>query len=328
MNGWWVRSAIMSQPTYPRHYRDLDADPVVPETTGPIEPARRAEPAPVPVPGVEPEQGPGMLGLLERISSVLLPIGVALYAVLYVGVEQIYGIFGISPQQAGIDQAVLFGRLLFTVILLVVVAVPVAGAVVGLVWLLDLVSRGLLRRGYDGLRKRPWLIGLVAGLWCGATYYGLVQVLVDVDVVIMVVVSVGLGVLAFLVPFRLMRRRPVGRAGMKLVVLGLTGIGLGFLLITNLVQGAIETQETGQVPESLLLVGFQDQWTVLEDKEKGEPLHEGRWVMVLGESEGMFAFYDCDKLETVRRPSESVVLTQLQLAPEREAGFTCGSQAG
>jgi hypothetical protein len=50
--------------------------------------------------------------------------------------------------------------------------------------------------------------------------------------------------------------------------------------------------------------------------------------MVLGESEGMFAIYDCDKLETVRRPSESVVLTQLQLAPEREEGFTCGSQAG
>jgi hypothetical protein len=313
----------MSQPTYPRHYRDLDADPVVPETTGPIQPARRAGPEPDP----ESEEGPGMLGLLERVSSVLLPIGVALYAVLYVGIEQIYGVFGISPTQAGIDQAVLFGRLLLTVILLVVVAVPVAGVVVGLVWLLNAISRGLLLRGYTGLRKRPWAVGLLAGLWCGATYYGLAQVLVDVEVTIMVVAAVGLGALAFLVPFRLMRRRPVGRAGMKLVVLGLTGIGLGFLLIGNLIEGAVETQETGRVPETLLFVGFQDQWAVLQDKEKGEPLYEGRWMMLLGESEGMFAIYDCDKLETIRRPSESVVLTQLQLAPEREEGFTCGSLA-
>ncbi|MCO1661068.1 hypothetical protein [Pseudonocardia humida] len=269
-----------------------------------------------------------MLGLLERISSVLLPIGVALYAVLYVGIAQVYWIFNISPQQAGIDQAVLFGRLLLTVILLVVIAVPTAGVLVGIAWLLNVISRGALRRAYTALRARPWFVGLVAGLWCGATYWGLAQVLVDLDVVVMVVVAVGLGVLAFLVPFRLMRRKPVGRAGMKLVVLGLTGIGLGFLLILNLVEAALETQETGQVSEVLLLVGFQDQWAVLEDKEKGEPLYEGRWMMVLGESEGMFAFYDCDKLETLRRPSESVVLTQLVLDPEREPGFTCGSRAG
>jgi hypothetical protein len=328
VNGWSVRSAIMSQPTYPRHYRDLDAEPDFPETTGPIEPARRGEPEPAPAPEPESEEGPGILGLLERISSVLLPIGIALYAVLYVGVEQIYGYFGISPQQAGIDQAVLFGRLLFTVILLVVVAIPTIGVLVGLAWLLNVISRGLLLRGVTAVRRRPWIMGLVAGLWCGVTYLGLVKVLADPDVVVMVVIAVGLGVLAFLVPFRLLRRRPVGRAGMKLVVLGLTGIGLGFLLIGSLVEATVEAQETGQVSDVLLLVGFQDQWTVLQDKEKGEPLYEGRPMLVLGESEGMFAIYDCDKLETFRRPSESVVLTQLQLAPEREEGFTCGSQAG
>jgi hypothetical protein len=317
----------MSQPTYPRHYRDLDVDPVVPETTGPIEPAQRAERAPEPQPEPEPEENPGMLGLLERVSSVLLPIGVALYAVLHVGIEQIYGVFGISPTQAGIDQSVLFGRLLLTVILLVVIAVPLAGVVVGIVWLLNAITRGLLHRGYTGLRNRPWLVGLLAGLWCGITYYGLAQVLVDVELTFMLIAAVALGVLAFLVPFRLMRRRPVGRAGMKLVVLGLTGLGLGFLLIGNLIEGAVEVHETGQVPETLLMVGFQDQWAILEDKEKGEPLYEGRWMMLLGESEGMFALYDCDKLQTIRRPSESVVATQLQLAPEREEGFTCGSMA-
>ncbi|MEV4180069.1 hypothetical protein AB0J28_01305 [Streptosporangium canum] len=34
----------------------------------------------------------------------------------------------------------------------------------------------------------------------------------------MVIVAVGLGVLTFLVPFRLLRRMPAGRAGMKVIV--------------------------------------------------------------------------------------------------------------
>jgi hypothetical protein len=292
-------------------------------------PGPAPEPAPVPAPVEQAgESGPGMIGLLERVSSVVLPIGVALYAVLYVGVEQIYGVFDLSPEQVGIDQSVLFGRLLLTVILLLVVAVPVMGVGVGVVWLLNAVTRGLVHRMFTALRGRPWFVGLVAGLWCGATYWGLIQVLADVEVAVMVVVAVGLGVLAFLVPFRLMRRRPVGRAGMKLVVLSLTGIGLGFALIGTLVEGAVETQETGQVREVMLFVGFQDQWAVLHDAEKDEPLYDGRSMMLLGEHDGTFAFYDCDKLQTFRRPAEATILSDLALSPEREAGFRCGSLAG
>jgi hypothetical protein len=313
----------MNRPRHSALYRER-ADPSdAPETTGPIdlvEPAR---------PGPEPETGPGMLDILERVSSVVVPVGVTLYAVLYVGIEQIYGTFGISPQQAGIDQSVLLGRLLLTVILLVLAAIPVGGGLIGVAWLLNTISRGLLRRGFGAVRRRPWIAALVAGLWCGATYLGLLQVLSDgLDAVVMVIVAVSLGVLVFLVPFRLMRRKPVGRAGMKLVVLGLTGIGLGFLLIGSLVQAAAETYQTGRVSLGLLMVGFQDQWSVLEDKEKGEPLYEGRQLLVLGESEGMFAIYDCDNQQTLRRPSESVVLTKLELSPDRPPEFTCGGQAG
>ncbi|WP_344829681.1 hypothetical protein [Nonomuraea dietziae] len=36
------------------------------------------------------EDGGGVLELLERIGSIVVPIAVALYALLYIGIEQIY----------------------------------------------------------------------------------------------------------------------------------------------------------------------------------------------------------------------------------------------
>ena len=268
-----------------------------------------------------------MLGILERISSVFLPIGVALYAVLYVSIQQIYEIFAVSPTQVGIDQSVLFGRLLLTVILVVVAAVPVLGVLVGIGWLLNALSRGWLGRGVQAVRRLPWVVALIAGLWCGATYWGLVQAFVDVEVVVVLVLAVVLGLLVFLVPFRLMRRKPIGKAGMKLVVLGFTGLGLGFLLLGSLIEAAVESHETGIVAPALILVGFQDQWAVLEDKESGDPLYDGRWMLLLGEHEGMTAVYDCERGETVRRPSESIVQTGLMFYLEREPGFACGGLA-
>ncbi|MEQ4717614.1 hypothetical protein [Nonomuraea sp. B19D2] len=122
----------------------------------------------------EEESDGGVLGLLERIGSVIVPIGVALYAVLYLGVEEMYGVFGIS-------------------------------------------------RLIQAVRRRPWISALIAALWSGATYWGLFNLFGSLDIAIMVVVAVGLGILMFLVPFRLLRRKPVGRAGMKILVGGLTG---------------------------------------------------------------------------------------------------------
>lgn len=50
-------------------------------------------------------------------------------------------------------------------------------------------------------------------------------------------------------------------------------------------------------------------------------------MMLLGESEGTYVFYDCDKLETFRRPIETTNLGSIQLQPEREAGYKCGTLA-
>ncbi|MEU7895064.1 hypothetical protein AB0B45_19670 [Nonomuraea sp. NPDC049152] len=92
----------------------------------------------------------GVLALIERIGSVIVPIGVALYAVLYIGVEQMYAVFGISPQQAGIDQSVLLGRLTGTLVLLFLIVLPLIGAAVAAGWVVDKLTRGALSRLIQG----------------------------------------------------------------------------------------------------------------------------------------------------------------------------------
>ncbi|GAA2846189.1 hypothetical protein GCM10010517_02850 [Streptosporangium fragile] len=269
----------------------------------------------------------GVLELLERIGSVVVPIAVALYAVLYIGIEQMYAVFGVNPQQVGVDQAVLLGRMMSTLVLLLLIAAPTLGVVVGLGWLVDKITRGAAHRFVRRIRARPWIAAALAALWCGATYWGTLLLFGELELFVMVVVAVGLSVLAFLVPFRLLRRKPVGRAGAKVIVGGMTGIGLGFLLILGLVEGAVEVQESGQANELLNAVGFQDQWAVLKSAEDDKPLYDGRWMMLLGESDGTYVLYDCDKMETFRRPMETTNLGQIELGPEREAGFTCGGLA-
>ncbi|WP_174876113.1 hypothetical protein [Acrocarpospora corrugata] len=141
----------------------------------------------------------------------------------------------------------------------------------------------------------------------------------------MVAIAVGLGVLAFLVPFRLLRRKHAGRAGMKVLVAAMIGLGLGFVLILSMVESAVQVRDTGQANELLGYVGFQDQWAILRGAEDDKPLYDGRWMMLLGESEGTYVLYDCDKQETFRRPIETTNLGGLQLDPEREPGFRCGT---
>jgi hypothetical protein len=270
----------------------------------------------------------GALELLERTGSVAVPIAVALYALLYIGVQEMYAVFNINPEQAGLDQSVLFGRLMGTLVLLVLVLFPLIGLLVGAGWLINVITRGAASRAVGAVRRQPWIAALIAALWCGATYWGLFPLLGDdPGVGVMVFIAVGLGVLAFLVPFRLLRRRPVGRAGSAIFVGALTGIGLGLLLIAAMVQGADQVRTTGQANELLDAVGFQDQWTIVKNAEDDKPLYDGRSMMLLGESDGTYVFYDCDRMETFRRPVETTNLGEILLGPEREANLTCGSLA-
>src|SRR4051812_48776590 len=100
--------------------QELPQSPPVPPTSAPL-PA----PGPAPDPAVEEQDPPGsVVGMLERIGSVVVPVGVGLYAMLYLGIQQMYSIFDINPEQAGIDQSVMLGRLMGTLIMLLLVLLP------------------------------------------------------------------------------------------------------------------------------------------------------------------------------------------------------------
>ncbi|GAB3162066.1 hypothetical protein [Microbispora hainanensis] len=278
----------------------------------------------------EPDAKASVVDLLERGGSVVVPIGIALYALLYLGIQQVYGIFNISPEQAGIDQATMFGRLVGSLVLLVIAGALLTGIVVAVVWLLDKVTLGYLFRLVQAIRERPWAAAIVGALWCGATYWGFLGYLglgEGVSLAGVVITSVLIGALAFLVPFRLLRRRPSGRAGMKIVVAAFTGIGLGFALMGQMESDAIAVAEKGR-PASMLLsmVGFQDQWVVLNDRESGKVLRNGVEVLLLGEREGTYALYDCAHQETFRISMEATVLRQVTLEPERPDGYSCLDQ--
>ncbi|MGV9377404.1 hypothetical protein ACWDRB_16385 [Nonomuraea sp. NPDC003707] len=276
------------------------------------------------------EDSGGVLDVLEKIGSVVVPAGVTLYALLYMGFKEMYSVFGITPEQAGIDQSVLFGRLLGSLLPLTLIAASCIGLLISLGWLLNLITRGWAGRLFQAVRKRPWIVAVIAAVWAGLSYMGfLYYVYTAVEEHLgggEVVFAILLGFLAYVVPFRLLRRRSIGRAGMKVLIGAFTGVGLGYALIIQMVFGAVQVQETGQANALLDSLGFQDQWARLQDSS-GKTLYDGRWMMLLGEFEGGYAFYDCDKLMTFRKFSESTILIDIQLDPDREKGFTCGTLA-
>ncbi|MEV0593463.1 hypothetical protein [Nonomuraea cavernae] len=283
------------------------------------------------------EEKAGVLDVLEKVGSVVVPLGVTLYALLYIGYQGIYSFFGVTPEQAGIDQAVLLGRLLGTLVPLLIAGGLVVGLIVSLGWLLNVITRGWTGRVVQGSRQRPWIIAVIAAAWAGLSYLGYMYYLtalasnldskaLELEALDLVIV-IGLGVLAYVVPFRLLRRKPLGRAGLKVLVGALTGVGVGFALIIQMFMGTLQVLEKGETTALLDAVGFQTQWAKLQDSS-GKPLYDSRWMMILGEREGGYAIYDCDKAITFRKFSESTILNELQTySPDREAGFTCGSLA-
>lgn len=303
----------------------------------------RESAAPTPAQPQKPEDQPheeekaGVLDVLEKVGSVVVPLGVTLYALLYIGYQGIYSFFGVTPEQAGIDQAVLLGRLLGTLVPLLIAGGLVVGLIVSLGWLLNAITRGWTGRVVQGIRQRPWIIAVIAAAWAGLSYLGYMYYLaalasnldskeLELEAMDLVLV-IGVGVLAYVVPFRLLRRKSLGRAGLKVLVGALTGVGVGFALIIQMFMGTLQVLEKGETTALLDAVGFQTQWAKLQDSD-GKPLYDSRWMMILGEREGGYAIYDCDKAITFRKFSESTILTELQMySPEREADFSCGSLA-
>ncbi|MFI7448908.1 hypothetical protein ACIBQX_15540 [Nonomuraea sp. NPDC049714] len=267
-----------------------------------------------------PKERGSVLEIFERLGTVVVPVAVGLYALLHLGFQSVYDTFGITPEQAGIDQSTILGRLIATLILLVLILLPLAGMVVGVGWLLNVVTRGWAGRMLDRGRERPWLAAAVGALLSGTAYWGLLT-MVGITGTPVLITIVVVALFGYLIPYRLLRRRPSGRAGMRVLISALVGIGLGFVLVGWMTEGAEDIYEHGNGNIVLTLAGFPNQWATVSDGDGKVLTPDDRWL-VLGQDGGSYTFYDCGKMATVRRPIEATILTEVVLDPDFSEGGT------
>ena len=64
-----------------------------------------------------------------------------------------------------------------------------------------------------------------------------------------------------------------------------------------------------------------------EERESGKPLRDGA-RMLLGETDGLFTFYDCAAGETFRISKDATLARALELYPERPDDFDCRKATG
>ncbi|PZG19037.1 hypothetical protein [Nonomuraea aridisoli] len=71
---------------------------------------------------------------------MVVPVAVAVYALLYMGFESVYDTFGVTPDQAGITQTTIFGHLISTPVLVFLALLPLLGLAIGLCWAVDRIT--------------------------------------------------------------------------------------------------------------------------------------------------------------------------------------------
>ncbi|MFI7616044.1 hypothetical protein ACIBP6_32965 [Nonomuraea terrae] len=274
-----------------------------------------------------PEAGRGsVLEILERLGTVVVPVAVAVYALLYMGFESVYDTFGVTPDQAGITQTTIFGHLISTLVLVFLALLPLLGLVIGLCWAVDRITRGAAGRALRWVREKPWPAAAAGAALSGVAYWGLLGIFGVSGTPVLVTVA-AIGVFCLLVPFRLLRAWPSGRAAMRILTGALVGLGLGFVLLGLMTEAAEDVHDKGTSSFVLMLAGFKNQWAEVHDGD-GKPLsNDGRWL-VLGQDGGSYVFYDCGRAETVIRPIEATTLSEIQIFPESEGARTCGHTPG
>ncbi|WP_327092319.1 hypothetical protein OIE66_17230 [Nonomuraea sp. NBC_01738] len=280
-------------------------------------------PPPAPEQTIEEPKRGSVLEVVEKIGSVAVPVAVSLYAMLYIGIQDVYATFGITPEQAGLDQATIFARLISTLVQIFLLAVPAVGVLVGLGWLVNLITRGSAGRLVGKIRENTWIAAGIGALLSGLGYWVYLYVhdgfygespdlsVGGAGVQALVIAAVGL-----LIPYRVMRRKGAMRAGMKILTGSLVGVGLGFLVVVGMIMGAVDIRANGVGNEFLDLVGFKNQWATVHDGDDKAVLKDDDRALLLGEMEGAYVLYNCGTMETIRRPIEATLLGQIEIDPD------------
>lgn len=258
---------------------------------------------------------------LDQLGDLVMPLAIALYAVLYISMQYLYGTFGVNPEQAGIDQGVLFGRLLYTLVLLVLLALPVIGIYVSIRWLFQRITGDLHGALVRGMRANPWISAGVLAVVCVVLYWALMPLLLNFvlgasgdNLALNLGLALLLGAVAFIVPMRMLSRSPVGRFTRRVICGALAGVTIGFSLAGTVSEEANLVATQGAESALLNAVGFQDQWVVVQRDDKC--LYDGATMLLLGTSEAGYALYDVGLQQAHFLPvGDNVTLDYVMMSP-------------
>ena len=105
-----------------------------------------------------------LLPFLEGAAAIALPLLLGIYVLMSNALSEFYSVFGITLDQAGINQTVMLSRMATVIVLLIIAVVPLTCVAVTVVWLLNWTTGGRLRSVLRKTWQRPWGQALVVML--------------------------------------------------------------------------------------------------------------------------------------------------------------------
>lgn len=108
-----------------------------------------------------------VMPFLQTAAAIALPFLLGLYVIVSVMLTEFYRVFGITLDQAGINQTVLLSRMANVIVLLAIALVPLACVAVCIAWLVDRLTQGHLSTVIRAAWSRAWWQALLAMLLVG-----------------------------------------------------------------------------------------------------------------------------------------------------------------
>lgn len=118
---------------------------------------------------IVPEQH-RILPFIQGVAALALPVLLGLYVLVSIALGKFYGTFGITFDQAGINQTVLLSRMASVIVFLIIAAVVLTSIAVTCVWLTNRMTTGRLSRLLPDIWRRPACQALVVMTLVGWYY--------------------------------------------------------------------------------------------------------------------------------------------------------------
>ncbi|MFD5463202.1 hypothetical protein ACFWIQ_10315 [Kitasatospora sp. NPDC127059] len=252
------------------------------------------------VPSAAPENRFATKDFLQFGASLLALLSLLLFAIAYWAITEYFGVFGLTPEQVGIDKQTLLTRVGVIAAFLAAFGVPVLTACA------VFIKRATPCAWRGALRESPVLTSLALGSVLGAAVVAPGwHPLRSSDVLALV----GFFSAAVYAPFiHYLHKRGCSTAALCLVTLATLGLTLTPWIGDKARDSAEGLRDHGSVSGLATFIGvrpaFADvSWTDLDN----QPQH--RMVILLGEGNGMTVFLPCGQEAVQRVPSTQVRLS-------------------